>query len=230
MDNYPYQKIKVQNNIIYLELDLYENYSTQIKTKEIDISTLEKNTIYTLSYGISGYYYFLINDKHEPLSQYAALRFYLANNGDICFYSLINTQIVPTSDNIKVIKINKNEHFNYRNELGVKYPEYKLSNIKRAEHDMMHDLIDPNYSCACQDAQIEILTKIILNIIHKNPEIFDMSTIDDFSEIKDILESTSLFNIKTSEKIKKELLNKQYIRNLQKEYYNITDTNFILKD
>ena len=86
---------------------------------------------------------------------------------------------------------------------------------------MLHDLIDANYSCTCQDAQIEILTKIILNIIKNNPKIITEDCLSNLDTVINLLNDTSLFNIKNEESIIKEIENKKYIRNLQKEYYSL---------
>ena len=81
---------------------------------------------------------------------------------------------------------------------------------------MLHDLIDANYSCTCQDAQIEILTKIILNILKNNPKIITEDCLSNLDTVINSLNGTSLFNIKNEERE-----NKKYIRNLQKEYYSL---------
>ena len=69
---------------------------------------------------------------------------------------------------------------------------------------MLHDLIDANYSCTCQDAQIEILTKIILNILKNNPKIITEDCLSNLDAVINSLNDTSLFNIK----MKKVLLKK----------------------
>lgn len=217
----PFQTIIVKDNIITLSITLNNQRDAYIKTKIIDISKLDKNKIYTLNYLIDGYYQFLIDDEHEPISEYAALRIYISNNNAVELYSPINIYISETSEQINRIYLDNFGKFNFRAEISNKYLEYQEKSKKTAYHDMLHDLIDANYSCTCQDAQIEILTKIILNILKNNPKIITEDCLSNLDTVINSLNDTSLFNIKNEESIIKEIENKKYIRNLQKEYYSL---------
>ena len=148
-------------------------------------------------------------------------RSYISNNNAVELYSPINIYISETSEQINRIYLDNFGKFNFRAEISNKYLEYQEKSKKIAYHDMLHDLIDANYSCTCQDAQIEILTKIILNILKNNPKIITEDCLSNLDAVINSLNDTSLFNIKNEESIIKEIENKKYIRNLQKEYYSL---------
>lgn len=227
---YPFQNITIEDNsVLHLIISIEEGKETVLNEQTINTSNLEKNIIYTLNFLVDGYYSFLSSELHEPVSADAALRIYVSNSGEINLYAPIRTNISPSS-NVEIIYVDQhiekleeknrnNIQFNFRNELTKNYPEYHNSTISRAYHDMLHDLIDPNYACAYLDAQVEILTKILMNILDKHPELFDESSIEDYEEIKNLLAETSLFNIKSSNKIVQELANKKPVRDMQQTYY-----------
>lgn len=218
---YPRQILSYSQNMITLTIKTFKNRDIESNTKIIYFSELDKNKVYSLDYMINGYYEYLIDDEHEPNSEYAALKIYISNNGEVNIFSPINIEISETSEQInKVILTEK--YFNFRALLSDKYPEYAEKVERMSYHDMIHDLIDPNYACACHDAQLEIITKLLLSIIENNPNLLSSSdSNNNIAHLINLLEETSLFNVKSEESIKKELENKKYIRNLQTQYYKL---------
>ena len=61
----------------------------------------------------------------------------------------------------------------------------------------------------------------MLNIIQKNPDLLDDSSKDILSKVEPALENTSLLKVKSIDKIKEEIENKHFIRDLQVQYYNM---------
>lgn len=221
ISQHPSQILEINGNILTTHINIETN--PVFKDKTIDTTTLDKNTIYTLNYMIYGYYPFMVSESHDAVSDYAALRIYVSNSGDICLYAPIKTIISPTSTtkDIEIITIDKVNFLHFRDELAQLYPEYKEKNEHIAYHDSLHDILDANYSLACQDAQLEVLTRILLNIIQKNPDLLDDSSKDILSKVESALENTSLLKVKSIDKIKEEIENKHFIRDLQVQYYNM---------
>jgi hypothetical protein len=85
----------------------------------------------------------------------------------------------------------------------------------------MVDVLDPNVSISVLDAQLEIVTKLLLPLLDRNKE--NMSEEDEalLDELKEAFNNTSLFNIKKSSKIMDEVKEtKKRIRKMQETFYN----------
>lgn len=104
-----------------------------------------------------------------------------------------------------------------------RYPEYKEKiELRDARREMLLKA-DPNNSLSYIEAQLDILTQIILELVKANPAV--KKAVPGFEEFESVFASTNLFNIKPFEKCLGEIIKlKSEMRQIQKGYYNAKDT------
>lgn len=98
------------------------------------------------------------------------------------------------------------------------YPEYKKKiALRDARRDMLLNT-DPNDSLSYIEAQLDIVTRVILELVKANPAV--KQAVPEFDEFEAAFASTSLFNIKPFDKCLGEITKlKAQTRELQKRYY-----------
>lgn len=98
------------------------------------------------------------------------------------------------------------------------FPAYKdkiaIRNIRR---EILSSL-DPNDTLSYLEAQVDILTKILLELVKSNTDI--MEKIPELNLFKDVFEETNIFNVKSIQDGIQEMINgKSKVRKYQKRYF-----------
>ena len=217
---------KIQNAVIRknsITLSLIDKKKDRNGFIEINFESLEQNLKYVILFSIDGYSPFIINEKYGiHSSDYAAALLFRSSNDDINIFFPISTEI----DNEKSCEYSIEEKTlsNFRIKMAEMYPDYKKRQEQLFYHHAFIDVINEKNSLAYIDAQMELLTYILIKLINSHPELVE--EIEKFSDIKNAFSETSLMNIKPIEKIINELYtSKNYMRNLQKKYYEIKEQN-----
>ena len=128
---------------------------------------------------------------------------------------------IPTNINKDSCKYNDDDEYpnNFRLKMMSLYNDYKEYENKLFYHNAFIDAINNKVSLSYIDAQMELITSLLFDILEKNPELIKNINLD---KIKNALDETSLSKIKDDEKILDEIkTSKKYIRSLQKKYYDL---------
>lgn len=211
----PTQKLAIKDDILQLKL------TTETSLKEygklsIDLNKIEQDTRYSVLSYKEGYSPFLLNEyKDDTLNlENSAITLFKSSTGNIDIQLSFDTEIDKDSD--KYTLHEPIEHF--RTELMNKYPSYKEKQSKIFLHSVIKDQINNKTSLSYIDAQLELISDLVLKIITQYP----LKDIDAkyISDIQGAVNSTSLLNIKSADKMINELnTNKMTVRNIQKAYY-----------
>lgn len=209
------QRLSIKNNIIQLKLTTKTSLQ-QYKALEIDLNDIEQDTRYSVLSYKEGYSPFLLNEyKDDTLNlENSAITLFKSSTGDIDIQLSFDTEIDKDSD--KYTLHEPIDHF--RTELMNKYQSYKEKQSKIFLHSVIKDQINNKTSLSYIDAQLELISDLVLKIITQYP----LKDIDAkyISDIQGAVNNTSLLNIKSADKMINELnTNKMTIRNIQKAYY-----------
>lgn len=210
------QKLSIKNNIIQLKLTT-ETSLQQYKTLEIDLNDIEQDTRYSVLSYKEGYSPFLLNEyKDDTLNlENSAITFFKSCAGDIDIHLSFDTEILDEESDEYTLH-DPIDHF--RTELMNKYSSYKEKQNKIFLHSVIKDQIDNKTSLSYIDAQLELISDLVLKIVNQYP----VNNIDSqyVANIQKAISDTSLLNIKSADKMINELtMNKATVRNIQKAYY-----------
>lgn len=226
----PDKEMQTPKLVLHIEKNLIEasitvNSYTGIKTyqKSYNLSNLKRNIVYSAKFALDGFFPVLTNDEYEIKrnNDEEAFRFYISEDGSLemeCFpYTEfkdtenmnIGYSVIPNSDN--------KFHFSYY--LKEKYPEY--NNCYSVEKDFLDDVLIPNKSLSYMDAQIDIITKFLMEIIEKNKKVLSPESKKIYENFKEIFNETSLLNSVSIEKLKNKMRHKKTTREFQKYKNNI---------
>lgn len=210
-----FQEATIKENNLELTLTL-ETTDEDKKNITINYDEIEPNLKYAVLYLAEGYSPFIVNEKYDIYaSDYAAVFIFKSSSGDI--HIQFN---IPTNINKDSCKYNDDEYpNNFRLKMMSLYDDYKEYENKLFYHNAFIDAINNKVSLSYIDAQMELITSLLFDILEKNPELIKDVNLD---KIKNALDETSLSKIKDDEKILDEIkTSKKYIRSLQKKYYDL---------
>lgn len=210
-----FQEATIKENNLELTLTL-ETTDEDKKNITINYDEIEPNLKYAVLYLAEGYSPFIVNEKYDIYaSDYAAVFIFKSSSGDI--HIQFN---IPTNINKDSCKYNDDEYpNNFRLKMMSLYNDYKEYENKLFYHNAFIDAINNKVSLSYIDAQMELITSLLFDILEKNPELIKDVNLD---KIKNALDETSLSKIKDDEKILDEIkTSKKYIRSLQKKYYDL---------
>lgn len=210
-----FQEATIKENNLELTLTL-ETTDEDKKNITINYDEIEPNLKYAVLYLAEGYSPFIVNEKYDIYaSDYAAVFIFKSSSGDI--HIQFN---IPTNINKDSCKYNDDEYpDNFRLKMMSLYNDYKEYENKLFYHNAFIDAINNKVSLSYIDAQMELITSLLFDILEKNPELIKNVNLD---KIKNALDETSLSKIKDDEKILDEIkTSKKYIRSLQKKYYDL---------
>ena len=211
-----FQEATIKENNLELTLTL-ETTDEDKKNITINYDEIEPNLKYAVLYLAEGYSPFIVNEKYDIYaSDYAAVFIFKSSSGDI--HIQFN---IPTNINKDSCKYNDDDEYpnNFRLKMMSLYNDYKEYENKLFYHNAFIDAINNKVSLSYIDAQMELITSLLFDILEKNPELIKNINLD---KIKNALDETSLSKIKDDEKILDEIkTSKKYIRSLQKKYYDL---------
>lgn len=210
-----FQEAIIKENSLELTLTL-ETADEDKSNITINYDDIEPNLKYAVLYLAEGYSPFTINEKYDIYaSDYAAVFIFKSSSGDV--HIQFN---IPTDINKDSCEYNNDEYpDNFRLKMMALYDDYKEYENKLFYHNAFIDAINNKVSLSYIDAQMELITSLLFNILEKNPELIKDVNLD---KIKNALDETSLSKIKDEEKILNEIkTSKKYIRSLQKKYYDL---------
>ena len=211
-----FQEATIKENNLELTLTL-ETADEDKKNITINYDKIKPNLKYAVLYLAQGYSPFIVNEQYDIYaSDYAAVFIFKSSSGDI--HIQFN---IPTNINKDSCKYNDDDEYpnNFRLKMMSLYNDYKEYENKLFYHNAFIDAINNKVSLSYIDAQMELITSLLFDILEKNPELIKNINLD---KIKNALDETSLSKIKDDEKILDEIkTSKKYIRSLQKKYYDL---------
>lgn len=214
------QGMTISENGIKLEL-LLETIQNDRETFTLKYDDIEPNLKYAILFSHEGYSPFIVDESHDIFSSdSAAIFIFKSDSGDINIQCRLDTQIADDS-----CKYEEAENIpNFRVEMRKLYSTYAVHTDKMFYHNAFIEALNNKTTLAYLDAQVELMSSILLKILDKHSEL--ISDIDiDFIPIKTAFENTSLLNIKDIDKVLDEInTNKQYVRKLQKKYYELKNS------
>jgi hypothetical protein len=183
-----------------------------------DVSKLEKNTIYKIFYDFGGFYPTPIRVQDAPQgSQIDRYRMYVGKDGNV----LLSTshKVTTTDEDCEIISVERN--FSLRKAVCTLYPEYEKEENKVQRRYRIIDSLNANMSLAVIDAQLEIVTELLMAVVKNNLDKLDNESKALYEILEKTFEQNNLLNIKSIQSIQSEILdNKARIRKIQEYYYN----------
>lgn len=216
------QKLQVNDNSVFLTLITNTLDVESIYERELFFDDFEVNKIYTVYYGRNGYYPFILDSNYEMSSEDNALRFYITQDRKIVeIYCDVFTKIIDEDKyNVKYAKCeNKNSLWKFRHYIKSKYSEYNTNESSMSEALTL--MLNPNKSLSYIDAQLDIITRMLIELIELNRDKISKESLKLFDCVKDTLNNTSLLNIMSEEKLLNKFKYKEYTRSIQTEQREI---------
>ena len=216
------QKILINDDSIMLTLKTNTLDIESTYEKELILDDFESNKIYTVYYGRDGYYPFILNSDYEMSSEDNALRFYITQDRKtIEIYCDVFTKVLDEKQyDVEYAKCkDENSLWKFRYYIKSKYPEYNAHESSIGEALTL--MLDPNKSLSYMDAQIDIITRLLIELIELNRNKISKESLRLFDCIKDTLNNTSLLNIMSEEKLLNKFKYKEYTRSIQTEQREI---------
>ena len=210
--------IRVTNECI--EATLYTNYNDKKTSdhKSFYFSDFEKNTIYNVKYATDGFYPYLPNDNYYTERDYerGAFNFYLSEDGKNVEVECFMKTNVKNRENINIrysMCEDPESTFRFSNYIKNKYPEYK--NFFSLDDDSLGEILNPNKTLSYMDAQVDIITKLLMEILEKEKDNLSPESKVLYENFKDKFEKTSLLNIMSQDKLMNKLRHKETTRKFQ---------------
>lgn len=237
-----YVSLSLDNGILSLSRLVYGGKSeerTAEDFKETSEISLDLNSLFEPYTQFTIYYDMLGNFSKA----YNSTKLYSSRNGvgTIVTYDYIDPKIIVnlyfhnTADEVLIMvfvpaKVSNSTNYIVRDKneyhtdiIASYYPEY--SDILKAieARNIVLSSMDPNNSLAYLEAQVDILSKTLFSILNKvEPSIKStvIKEIPNLREFEDIVNDTSVLNIKDFSKCLDEIrVTKKNIRHLQEQYY-----------
>lgn len=214
------QRIKIVNECVELKMELTCNQAQIVNIKGFSLSELKTNTLYKLYFAEEeGYSPFIIEDEMLSANQasYSALSIYISkNHRTVIFASMLPTEFV-NSDVIITSLNDCDYYFNLEHYLQQNFKDYK----GQTAHNYMESAINKNFSAACADAHLDMLTSFLVGIIDRHPELLSGEEAAKFRKFKKVFETTTLGKLKTFDEELGAMEETLKIRQLQKEYVQV---------
>ena len=213
--------IQISENKIKINITIkYNNYTTNTYNKSYDLTKIEENTIYSVRCTIDGFYPFLISDDYGIVrdEEVEMLRFYVSKDRKNLEMECFRNTKFENTDNLNIdyaINLNSNTNFHFSYYIKEKYPEYKK--CYSVEKDSLGEILNPNKTLSYMDAQVDIITKFLIDIIEKNKKVLSPESQKVYENFKEIFNNTSLLNTMTIEKLKNKMRHKVTTRDFQEK-------------
>ena len=210
------QKLQINDNSIFLTLITNTLDVESIYEQELFFDDFEVNKIYTVYYGRNGYYPFILDSNYEMSSEDNALRFYITQDRKIVeIYCDVFTKVIDEDKyDVKYAKCeNENSLWKFRHYIKFKYSKYNTNESSMSEALTL--ILNPNKSLSYIDAQLDIITRMLIELVELNRDKISKESLKLFDCVKDTLNNTSLLNIMSEEKLLNKFKYKEYTRSIQ---------------
>lgn len=223
------QQIQIDGNILKLRtIDCLRGVFGD--TREINLSKLNKGSEYNLCRDRFGYTS-LVFASFALENIEKALVFYIPDedNGisNMLIHSFSPVEVL-SPDRMITERISDNVQFKLYDAIVQIHPSYASKVHAMLMHHMLEENISVSLSLSCMDAQLEMITKMLMVIVDTNPDIAAAieKAMPNIADIRKAIEDTSLLNIKNNDKLLKEINQKKYIRSVQESYYKLKSSLF----